>query len=358
MRVGLFWVARVSAVLVVLGSIGCSSKSDSGGAGGGAAPGTATETLIDTFITGVVPNPALCLPTMLPVASDSSAACIVFAAANTGGTCACSGAGRSPVDATVVSRVTFQLELEGACGFESGVDCASFCVCEVAPAEGPNRDDCVNSVTPAASTTGWCYVAPADGIGSIDVVADCPDGQQERLRLLGDAQPVAGESLFLACGGGAPPTVRAEHVTPAALGSVCISSAEYDPSFPGFQIHDVSLDVGTVACDSNICLQNHFQGRVSCPYGQQVGSANGCHIPGTADPVTLAEVEAEDVGRPPADASFCSCRCAGPGAGPFCSCASGMECVELIPDFGIESDANNAGSYCIPKDSEFSETDP
>lgn len=47
---------------------------------------------------------------------------------------------------------------------------------------------------------------------------------------------------------------------------------------------------------------------------------------------------------------ICTCRCDGPkGTGPFCSCAEGFRCKELIKDLGLLN-LDWAGSYCVPRD--------
>lgn len=46
--------------------------------------------------------------------------------------------------------------------------------------------------------------------------------------------------------------------------------------------------------------------------------------------------------------SFCSCRCSGEGAGPFCLCPSGMHCQdELLVDLQIDVEPQLYGGYCV-----------
>jgi hypothetical protein len=56
------------------------------------------------------------------------------------------------------------------------------------------------------------------------------------------------------------------------VGDPCIPDQEYDTCFPGFDIRDVDTETKSFQCQTRVCLVNHFQGRVSCPYGQNAGT--------------------------------------------------------------------------------------
>jgi hypothetical protein len=134
-----------------------------------------------------------------------------------------------------------------------------------------------------------------------------------------------------------------------ALGGPCVPPDELDEHFPGYEINEVSIDTGSNGCESGICLVNHMQGRVSCPYGQtaeQALNAPACFVPETSQPVRVA-VSPQRMGRHAGVVSTCSCRCAGPGAGPFCECPSGMECAPLIEANEMLGNSDWAGSYCV-----------
>ena len=338
---------------VVDGSAGAMSGGPNGGVGG-AAEGPASsagaageisgggaampERELNSFIDVLVPGAGRCLPRALPLNDDLSPNCKILAAS---ASCDCTAAGRAPASDAETSAARAQLAAEGACG--GAAACSSFCVCEVSEATGASEQDCLTNPAPAASSTGWCYVAPAAGIGSAALVSDCPSSHKQKLQFLGDAQPGSGETLFLACAGG--PVVSPPRAAMHALGAPCIGGSEYDPSFEGFNAQEVSVDLGSPSCASGVCLANHFQGRASCPYGQQA-SEGGCFVPGSDTPV-VALVSPQLVTRKAATASVCSCRCAGPGPGPFCSCGSGMQCLPLIDDFGLPGESAYAGSYCV-----------
>lgn len=114
---------------------------------------------------------------------------------------------------------------------------------------------------------------------------------------------------------------------------------------------------GTDNCATGLCLVDHFQGRVTCPFGQDEAELElspddpeRCRLPfqdgvGEGEAVVVP-VAPQLTGRPAADAVYCSCRCAGPDpAASYCSCPEGTECVELVPNRGLPSPY--AGSYCL-----------
>jgi hypothetical protein len=190
------------------------------------------------------------------------------------------------------------------------------------------------------------------------------------------------------------------------VGDPCIPEDEYQPGFSGFSIDEVNVESRSFQCETRVCLVNHFQGRVSCPYGQDESyvcktygtaeqkedsacppgtdastvtlpdeaggalsekygapqtpqsSVAACRIPGENG---LVDVEGDDLGqevihvpveaqnseRQADDSVYCSCRCAGPDPNArYCDCPSGFSCEELVKDLGLGS-GQLAGSYCI-----------
>jgi len=128
------------------------------------------------------------------------------------------------------------------------------------------------------------------------------------------------------------------------LGNVCSLDLVTD-------VNEVNVADGFAACRSGICLTNHFQGLVSCPYGQAAG-AGECFLPGHDEPIAGA-VKPQLVDRQAAVASICSCQCSGSGPGPYCTCPASMQCEHLIDDLHLTPPEPLAGSYCIPKGSEY-----
>jgi hypothetical protein len=148
-------------------------------------------------------------------------------------------------------------------------------------------------------------------------------------------------------------------VTAAPLGAPCVSEEEGYSSFGGFSPMGISVDSNTFACASRICLINHFQGRVTCPYGQTAPGVGpdggpGCVTPGTCapvNPVSGPTVPPQCSNRQAADAVYCSCRCANTNggtddAGTYCTCPSDMTCTQLVPSIG-GANQGLTGAYCI-----------
>lgn len=162
----------------------------------------------------------------------------------------------------------------------------------------------------------------------------------------------------LACGEGEP-------VETVELGAPCIPDVEFDESFSGFDVDEISIQTGDLGCGGNFCLVHHFQGRVTCPYGQTADAI--VSLP-PDDPTRCRRLErrnAEEVapdrgvlvpvlpqisGRPADESVFCSCRCAArePDA-PVCACPNGFECAPLFDDPSFQGTALG-GSYCVPTD--------
>lgn len=129
------------------------------------------------------------------------------------------------------------------------------------------------------------------------------------------------------------------------VGDPCVPEDEYSPTFPGFAVGEVSTESRSFQCQSRLCLVNHFQGRVSCPYGQNEGDGR-CKVEGSAESVT-ASVKPQLLDRRADDAVYCSCRCAGPDpSARYCECPSGFSCSDVVPELG-RGRAQLPGRYCI-----------
>ena len=335
---------------LLLGALGCSGESavvgandmeGASGTGGAGVTGGAVSGTVTRYMTPITDGAGLCLPTELPIGDDGTAACKIFTT-SVSESCACDAVNRAPVSASQ-RDATRKLARESSYCDEPGTPaCADLCVCENLEAVGDALGACLTDESTTAD--GWCYVAPAQGIGSPTLVATCPVESRQKIRFMNGAELGMGRS-FLACSGTGP----SPH-PPAPLGSVCVPNDEADPTFSGYQFGDVTVDVGSPACDSGTCLVEQFQGRVSCPLGNaslESGFSTSCRTPDSHRVVTV-QVRPQLVDRPPSLGSTCSCRCAGPGDGPFCDCGAALECVPLIASLGL-GDAAYAGSYCVPR---------
>jgi len=160
------------------------------------------------------------------------------------------------------------------------------------------------------------------------------------------ADPLVGTDGLAAAGAGA----GVDRGTGAQLGEPCVSELERLPGFPGYSAKELNIETDTSTCASTVCLLNHFQGRASCPYGQAAGSMD-CLVAGS-DVLVSTPVPAQLVARQSNLASICSCRCDGDGPGPYCTCPDSMQCEHLVDDLGLGA-PELAGSYCIPKGSQY-----
>jgi hypothetical protein len=155
---------------------------------------------------------------------------------------------------------------------------------------------------------------------------------------------------------------------PGGVGDPCTPEAEYNPDFGGFDLREVYVESASFQCETRLCLINHFQGRVSCPYGQtpQGLSLPGdhperCRLPGWGEgavsEVVTVPVRAWNTERPASRAVYCSCRCDGPEPNArYCSCPAGYVCRSLVPDLKTSSQ-QLVGSYCVKAGSDYQESD-
>jgi hypothetical protein len=138
------------------------------------------------------------------------------------------------------------------------------------------------------------------------------------------------------------------------IGDPCVPEDEYSPTFSGFALTEVSTESRSFSCQSRLCLVNRFQGRVSCPYGQETNAAGAAHctLPGSEEPVSV-RVPPQLLDRRARDAVYCSCRCDGPDPkASYCECPSGFECSPAVPDLSLGR-AQLPGSYCLRAGSQF-----
>jgi hypothetical protein len=163
------------------------------------------------------------------------------------------------------------------------------------------------------------------------------------------------------------------------VGDPCTPEKEYDPTFAGFVEQEVSTEGESFQCMTRLCLVNHFQGRATCPYGQDsMGNpippaTAGCVTPGISSPVTgplsngkpIDPMIGEAVSPQCTDRSkdqtvYCSCRCADingtQNGGNFCNCPDGFTCTQLVSSLSAASDQGLTGAYCIKSGTAFNST--
>jgi hypothetical protein len=169
--------------------------------------------------------------------------------------------------------------------------------------------------------------------------------------------------MFLAAGFG----VAALGCESGGVGDPCVPEDEYQVTFSGYGVGEVNVESRSFQCETRLCLVNAFQGRVSCPYGQQEDDIAGgdlnrkCKVPGTsgteAADLIQVPVSAQLIDRRAEDTVYCSCRCANAEGNTddgarYCECPSGFTCAKLVEDLSLGS-KQLAGSYCIRDGTQF-----
>jgi hypothetical protein len=159
---------------------------------------------------------------------------------------------------------------------------------------------------------------------------------------------------------GAPPLDGAIEAGP--IGSPCVPSVEGVTTFDGFGLREVTLIGENSASPSgaSLCVADHFQGRVTCPYGQDAqgrapAGATPCKTPdGQA---VLGAVNPWCADRPASKTVTWSCRCANAQGDtndgrPYCVCPASTTCTQLIPQVGA-AENDLTGAFCVPNATPF-----
>jgi hypothetical protein len=304
---------------------------DAGGTEGG-LPGVGTTTYFTTVAGGLAPctgSTCRCLPEALPAGAGGQAACTVFyelAASDS-----CSAHGLAAADPGIAAS--------------QGIP-ASNPLCVLPQQSAPDGGSCE-----ASTSAEWCYLTGAAAGGTC----------QQRIGVSASGAAPPGASVLLACGEAAPSDAGVSVSSAASVGTPCLPAPESSASFAGFDMQEVSLEVGNAGCPGAVCLVNHFQGRTTCPFGQDadggpVGSATqGCTVPGTGAPVQPSGPDGESVlpwctDRTASTAVTCSCRCANDqgrtdDGASYCACPSGFECTQVVS--AVSPDDTLAGGYCV-----------
>ena len=138
---------------------------------------------------------------------------------------------------------------------------------------------------------------------------------------------------------------------PGGVGDPCTPEDEYNVNFPGYDPKEVNVESKSFQCETRVCLVNHFQGRVTCKYGQASVTDKNCIIPGSDRTVAAnfiqQVVDPQLVSRTADKAVYCSCRCDGEDKNArYCKCPSGYACTHLVDDLHLGG-GQLAGSYCV-----------
>lgn len=125
------------------------------------------------------------------------------------------------------------------------------------------------------------------------------------------------------------------------IGDPCTPEDEYNPAFGGFKVTEENIESRSFQCESRICLVNHFQGRVTCPYGQTkrttcIPGGSGCQGGEECVAADVFAPKCGDPSDPPCPPGF-TCN----EDGKFCACA-GVGCPS---EYTCDADTNQCTRF-------------
>jgi hypothetical protein len=159
----------------------------------------AVSAMIRRFREALVPG---CLPRPLASEANGQIACtLVETWLPSTGECSCTLPGRSDLGSgVIVGGIQDELTAGSLCGGNTGVECSSYCMCEIEQFSGDALGICQNVLTDPGNQYGYCYVD--ENIGAPELVASCPATQRQIIRFMGSDLPAPRSIAFVACTGG------------------------------------------------------------------------------------------------------------------------------------------------------------
>ena len=139
-------------------------------------------------------------PLAVEAGDDGALPCVVVEALEQQDSCSCTAAGRKPASAAARKLVEKQLRDTRSCDYGTLPACSSYCFCEIAQAEGTNRDSCLNDATDSG-IPGYCYIDPygSPPVGNPELVEDCGSTSKRKIRFVGPDTPKPGATAYIAC---------------------------------------------------------------------------------------------------------------------------------------------------------------
>jgi hypothetical protein len=144
-----------------------------------------------------------CLPRQLTPDAEGNVACLILEARHLAGgdQCVCDGSnGRIPVSEE-------HKQAQTAAEKDDLNETAKWnCFCEIPQTSGEARKACQESPAdpPQANgkdVNGWCYVDPAAGAGTNELVKSCSASEKRKVRFVGNGAGASGATLFITCSG-------------------------------------------------------------------------------------------------------------------------------------------------------------
>lgn len=146
-----------------------------------------------------------CLPRQLGLDDDGRVPCEVVEVFSREVSSSC-GEGRREPSALIQDAVLSELESSDYC---SGAECDDLVYCAIDQiVSGAEREACLTGPlgSEADQAPGYCYVDPAQGLGSEQLVAACRASERQLLRFVGKDTPTPGSTVVVACNGEQPST--------------------------------------------------------------------------------------------------------------------------------------------------------
>ncbi|HMA92958.1 MAG TPA: hypothetical protein VKP30_09745, partial [Polyangiaceae bacterium] len=187
----------------------------------------AVQALVDRLKVGLA---ATCLPRKLAIENGKVPCAVVEAIPpNREEWAQCADKGRDPVEPALAHAVREGLKADGLCDVGNQPACSELTLCQLRQLADDMHADkpltgCQNqeNYETASPVPGFCYVDPAQHLGSESLVEECPANRRRILRIVGDADlkraPAPGAWTFIACAG-APNIDRVEDDTPGKIES-------------------------------------------------------------------------------------------------------------------------------------------
>lgn len=148
-----------------------------------------------------------CLPRKLDIETNQNSErfgqvpCnVIEAVPSNGGECSCdeSKGRKALASADLREGARDGLRDNLQCGEDTGVDCSSYCLCEVEQLTGADGAACQSGAT-GADLYGYCYIDLEEGIGNPELVASCEANKKRVLHWTGEGLPAKGSTMLMAC---------------------------------------------------------------------------------------------------------------------------------------------------------------
>jgi hypothetical protein len=193
---------RFGPLVFVLALVACAAKDERGGdEGTGGVAGGGRNYVVKSVSGDCLPRPLVGENGVVPCTMIEAELPPVAG-------CSCDASrGRAPMSEAGIRRaVEEELTASSRCGGDTGVACASYCMCEIVQLSGAALEACRTEPVVPDGSYGYCYVE--QGVGDPSLLAGCPATQMQRIRFVGDGVPGPGAAVYIACSGASTPAQK------------------------------------------------------------------------------------------------------------------------------------------------------